>query len=87
MYIIFIIFLFSFCLDDLSIGGMGVFKSSTISMSGLIYYLNFSNLFMNVGLGHIQNWDIYHLSGFFLWLVKNIVPYLFGLVFVESLFY
>jgi hypothetical protein len=40
----FIIFLFSFCLNDLSICESGVLKSSTISVWGSVFDLNFSKI-------------------------------------------
>jgi hypothetical protein len=45
----FIISLFSFSLDDLSIGENAVLKSPTIDVWGWVYHLSLSNVsFMNV---------------------------------------
>jgi hypothetical protein len=45
----FINFLFSFCLDDLSIGESSMLNSPSVNVEESLYDLSFSNYFMNVG--------------------------------------
>lgn len=72
-----IIFLFSFCLGDLSTGESGVLESPTINVWGSIYLLSFNNESLtNMGAIDFGKWMLMIetlFSGFFPWWVGNVI--------------